>query len=148
VAGLCLSVLGLIIFVAFVIAMVNGFGDTDEVLWGELEGGECVTDEEPYTVMVGSCDFPHRSEVYAVIRDRGVFPEEYPGRTELRELGEEQCEPRYALYVGVPLERSRLGSRAVVPLEVQWRAGDRWVVCLVEPENGGPLVEPVRGSNR
>jgi len=148
VAGLCLSVLGLIIFVAFIVAVVNGFGGTERVRLPHVEAGDCLTDDDPLNAWVISCDFPHESEVYAVIRDLGFESDDYPGPSALKEQGERQCGFHYEGYVGVPLEESRFASRTVVASEADWLIGGRWAVCLVERVDGGELEVSVRDSNR
>jgi hypothetical protein len=148
VAGLCLSLVSLLFFVIFVIAVATETGEED-VFWEDLSVGECITDESVFTASVVSCQDRHGAEVYAVLDGRGRLPEQYPGRLQLTEPAGALCEPLFARALGVePDGHSEFASRPVLPSELAWEHGERWIVCLVEREDGRPKQASVVRSNR
>ena len=59
------------------------------------------------------------------------------------------CDPIFAREVsGAADGQSQFVSRPMLPFEVAWEHGERWIVCLVERADGGDLEAPVLSRTR
>jgi hypothetical protein len=146
IAGLVLSVVGVLLFVAFAVAISSDWLEEEPVTVADVVPGECINRQGAANITKAACDLPHDSEVYAVLVGEEVGFGDYPGRRELEETAGRACEERFAEYVGIPYDDSELASRPLVPTRLSWEAGDRRVVCLAEQLDRTPLFSSVRNK--
>lgn len=111
----------------------------------DLDVGDCVAGGVPEQdaadveqVDTLPCDTPHGGEVYALLDLEG---EAYPGDVVVTTQADEACLARFADFVGIAWERSRLEYWFYTPSPASWETGDREVACLVSDPTG-----PMTGS--
>jgi hypothetical protein len=114
---------------------------------GALEPGDCIDGEAGPSVESAQlipCDRPHDEEVIG-LRDLPAGP--WPGEKTVDRWADEACVPVFRSYVGIPVDRSRLGLGWYAPVKEGWEDGDNQVVCVAYNPDG-KLTGTVRGSRR
>lgn len=159
VAGLIVSVLGLIVAAVVLIGSLIGLAvssfsegaadrwqepaepestvpaDGETVDWWQLEVGDCLPSEQPddQTFIVVPCAFPHAEEVYY---EYDLTQDEFPGDEQVEAEAGDACQDAFADFIGIPYEDSELDFYAYWPSEDTWESGDRMVQCTVYDEYG------------
>jgi hypothetical protein len=121
--------------------------DSITVNIADLGPGDCIAAERGpsiLTVQQIPCSLPHDEEVIG-LPDLHAGP--WPGEKPLERRAVQACEPIFRRYVGVPLDRSRLGINAYVPIKAGWEDGDHTVICVAY-DPAGQMTGTVRGSRR
>ncbi|MBA3779993.1 MAG: septum formation family protein [Chloroflexi bacterium] len=116
----------------------------------ELDTGDCFQaavgegDGEIFlAVPVVDCAQPHQSEAYSEF----AWPGDdllYPGDDRVIGYGEEECRRRFADFVGLDYESSRLELTYLYPTSQSWRDGDRLFLCAVSAPDGETLEGTAR----
>ena len=117
----------------------------------EMSQGDCFNDEtlanetetEVQEVSGVPCAQPHTYEVYATFEHPGGA---YPGDDALFYYGADECERRFATFVGTPLESSPFDIVLYYPLDASWAAGDRLYVCALYALDDSPLIGSMAGA--
>jgi len=94
------------------------------------------------------CKSGHGFEVVGVVTSTAAKGDAYPGSDALDSLGQKQCLPLFAGYVGIGFGDSQLLIRLLTPNPDSWASGDRETICLVQSGDGHQLVGSVRNSRR
>jgi len=98
-------------------------------------------------VPVVDCAQPHQSEAYAEF----LWPGDdflYPGDERVVGHGEEECRRRFADFVGLEYDSSRLELTYLYPTSQSWRDGDRLFLCAVSAPDGETLQGTARNLGR
>jgi hypothetical protein len=100
----------------------------------ELKAGDCVVEDlsegEFTRVKVAPCAKSHFFETYATFK---LADGEFPGDEQVDQLSGQGCVDRFADFVGVSFDDSKLEMTYMTPLEETWDA-DRGVACLITEE--------------
>ena len=119
---------------------------TGDLSTTKLRPGDCTADdlaEKTYTtIKVTPCGSAHYFETYATF---ALADGDFPGQDEVDRLAEGGCVKRFARYVGVPVDDSKLHILYLRPLESSWPV-DHGVACLVT--TGSQITESVQFSKR
>ena len=119
----------------------------DEVSVEKLRVGDCL--ETPADGVVVDlkaipCSEPHDGEVYHSFE----LPDgDFPGETQVQQLGETGCVEQFTAFVGTSFEESELGLLPLTPVAEGWEQGDQGVLCIVQDEEGG-LTTTLKGAER
>jgi len=111
-------------------------GSTVDIVYGLLQAG----------AERASCDGSHSHEVAGVIRFDDPASTAYPGEGTLVERERSGCTAAFTTYVGRPPEGSTFELTIAVPRDVDWDAGRRAGVCLVNRADGAFLDRRAGGS--
>lgn len=95
------------------------------------------------SITVIPCSEPHTQQVFGLAKLPGGPSASYPQSLDAQANGE--CLDRFAGFVGVPYERSKLFFTYLLPSVGSWAAGDRTVVCVLESVTG-PLHRSAQDS--
>ena len=92
-----------------------------------------------------SCDGPRQIEVtFAAPYEEGP----YPGDNYLVDNADSTCREAFETYVGISAEQSIFDYDWLIPDEDLWANGVRSGICLVVSDDGSPITETVKGSER
>ena len=94
------------------------------------------------------CSSAHDGEVVGSFDVQAAAGAAYPGTGALQTAASQGCPPRFADYVGIAFEASRLNILPVVPTQVAWQAGTREVSCVALTTDGTKLTGSVKGTAR
>ena len=101
---------------------------------------------DPAAVEDVPCGDPHDVEVAAVL-DHPAGPEsDFPGEDAVDGYAADQCQRRFADYVGIDYQASVLDIAYVAPGEGGWDDGDRRIACVLYHSDFAPLTGSVRGT--
>jgi hypothetical protein len=114
---------------------------------GSKAVGACLLepDDQDSYAAVTDCSEPHQAEVFAV---GSLGDGAWPGYDELDSQAEGLCSGSFDAYVGGSYDSSSYDYAWFAPDEVEWRSGERRVVCVVVPGDQDELTGSVRGSGR
>ena len=146
IAGLVLSGAWIVVFVVVVVVVLATRADRDNagqitaggsVSATALREGDCVNDLKDTTSLLSlpavPCNQAHEGEVFAVF-DLPAGP--YPGQSGVDDAVNTECSGRLAGYSTTAAADPGVGLFSVYPLEQNWKAGDRQVVCIAAPFSG------------
>lgn len=146
IAGLTLSGVWTVLIIAGIVLAVTTRADRDEsgtvtaggsVSATALRVGDCISELQDATSISSlpavPCTAAHKGEVFAVF-DLPVGP--YPGASAVDSLVQSQCNTRLDAYAPSTISNADVGLYYVFPLERNWRAGDREVVCIATSTSG------------
>ncbi len=147
-------VIGVVVIAAVVVAGLIGDSSSGNV--GDLHVGDCFDDpiaaggsgNEVQDVQHHPCSEPHQFEVFASFEfpaDKGAA---FPGDSGFDTFVNEQCDPAFTAFVGIPETDSSLTWAVYQPLETGWDAGDREITCFLQERDLAVLTGSVRGSHR
>lgn len=154
IAGIVLSglwtVAGIAGIVVAIATQADRNGDGQIVAGGSvpataLQAGDCINGLEESSNLLSlpavPCRSPHQGEVFAVF---DLPSGAYPGETAVATRSESECGSRLGSYSPGAVTDPSVGIFMVYPRAVNWRAGDREVVCIA---NGlaGPMTGSLRG---
>lgn len=94
------------------------------------------------------CALPHQLEVFAVLEHPASANGPFPGNEELLRWAAEECQDRFAGYVGTSYEDSELFLTHFTPVAAGWEDGDRGVTCLVYAVDDNLLTATAVGTVR
>ena len=108
-----------------------------KVYWDQLKTGDCVkgmSEKYTYRVTRVDCRSRHQAEVTGRFILRGGS--RYPGDKAVEKASDARCEKYFAHYVGIDWDSSVYDYDYVTPEPLQWRQGNREVICLaVDPDH-------------
>ncbi|MFE6736820.1 DUF2510 domain-containing protein [Microbacterium sp. NPDC057650] len=175
VTGIILSAVGALAVLTTLVtaAMVSGFrelqGDTEpwpastsspdattppgsEIIeWWELEVGDCMPSDQPYTddsgeLVIVPCSSPHSDEVF---HEYEMSQDAYPGDKATELEATEKCSEAFTDFVGLTYEQSELEYYGIWPNEDTWNYDDdRAVQCVIYDENGDVVTGTLEGAAR
>ncbi|MFE6997740.1 septum formation family protein [Microbacterium sp. NPDC057659] len=172
VTGIIVSSVGALAVVTMLVstAMISGIkelqGDTSpapasssgatppgsEVIdWWELEVGDCMPSDQPYTddsgeIVVVPCSEPHSDEVF---HQYEMSQDVYPGDKATELEATETCREAFTDFVGTPFEDSELEYYGIWPNEDTWNQDDdRAVQCVVYDTDGDVVTGTLEGAAR
>lgn len=96
------------------------------------------------SITVVSCNLAHTQQVFGIAKLSGSSSS-YPSTQTLDAQANGQCLNRFAQFVGVPYQKSKLFFTYMLPSVGSWAAGDRSVVCILESVTG-PLHRSAKDS--
>ncbi|WP_369140100.1 septum formation family protein [Modestobacter versicolor] len=107
-------------------------GDCAETIWWETPAAGLPSID---------CDEEHDAEVYLAVALDELGPS-FPGRSEIQDHTERDCETGFEDFVGIPVDLSVNMFSVVYPTEESWADGDRTALCYAT----GRTMEPLTGS--
>lgn len=100
----------------------------------DLKAGDCVVENlsegEFARVEVAPCAKAHFFEAYATFK---LAEGDFPGDDQVDQLAGDGCVDRFADFVGVAFDESKLEMTYMTPLKETWES-DRGVACLITEE--------------
>lgn len=146
IAGLVISGVWTLLVVAVIVAAIATGANRDStgtitsggsVSATDLRVGDCVNDLKDSNNLLSlpavPCANPHEGEVFAVF-DLPEGP--YPGAASVDDQVNVSCSERLPSYSQGAFEDPAIGLFVSYPLEVNWRLGDREVVCIATSLSG------------
>jgi hypothetical protein len=113
---------------------------------GDCFPEELPTDQNGEKLDTVPCSEPHKSEVFALVRDRAGDAEPYPGDAEMMRRSAQGCVDAFPAYVGTTASKAVLEFMTVWPSEGSWeQENDRLSICLLLAVEG-LLVGSKRGK--
>ena len=85
-----------------------------------------------------ACDVAHDAEIYELFDIAET--DEFPGTTIVESEAEQGCLDAFEPFIGIDYQQSQWFFTFLAPSEGTWDAGDREVICLVEPAQGEPQL--------
>jgi len=142
------AVAGSLCVVAASCSLIHGSSASHEESVFDLEVGQCLVppkkvQAEITSIEVVPCTKPHPQQVYALVKDNAGST--YPTSTALDKFANGSCLDRFAGYVGIAYEESKLYFTYLLPSVRSWADGDRTVVCVAESVTK-PLTRSIKGS--
>lgn len=96
------------------------------------------------SITVVSCNLAHTQQVFGIAKLSGSSSS-YPTTQTLDAQANGLCLDKFAQFVGIPYQKSKLFFTYMLPSVGSWSAGDRSVVCVLESVTG-PLHRSAKGS--
>jgi hypothetical protein len=128
IAGIVISVLGSLIWVAIIVAAIMSPTHSTSALSAKV--GDCWADV-PSGIHVSrvnttSCDRPHSAEVVGVL----TMPDgSFPADSVFRDY-KQKCSDALASYSSTAMDDSNVSLSVMPPSEESWKTGDRDMVCI------------------
>jgi hypothetical protein len=154
IAGLALSGVWTALIIMGIVLAITTSADRDgtgtvtaggSVSATALRVGDCISQLQDATSIstlpAVPCTAAHKGEVFAVF-DLPAGP--YPGASAVDSLVQAQCNTRLDAYAPSTVGDADIGLYFVFPLERNWRAGDREVVCIAT-STAGTTTGSIRG---
>src|SRR5262245_22679367 len=92
------------------------------------------------------CDQPHTAEVFRV----ATYPDRptYPGEADWEAFFQDEClGTAFQAYTGQVFDQAAdIEADYLVPTAGDWSAGDRELVCYLQPAGGGEISESLRSG--
>ncbi len=148
-------VIGVVVIVAVVVAGLIG-RDSSSGNVSDLHVGDCFDDpiaaggsgNEVQDVQHHPCSEAHQFEVFASFEFPGDKGAAFPGDSGFDAFVNEQCDPAFTSFVGIPETDSSLTWAAYQPLEAGWDAGDREITCFLQERDLAVLTGSAKGTHR
>lgn len=121
----------------------------------KLEAGDCfneylfrdASDFVQQVTTIVNCDGPHDREAYHSTEFPAGEAASYPLDDELERWADTMCLDEFEDFIGLDYVLSALEIGAIVPTFEDWNTDqERAVICYVFPDQGGRLLDSVRGT--
>ncbi len=115
----------------------------------QLHVGDCIKGElVDRGFRLSPCNAQHDAEILAMLVNDAPPSVPYPGDGALNSYIHQQCEPRFADYVGTAFADSSLRGETFSPNSSEWKDGERRYVCAALAPPDATLGQSVRGTHR